>query len=362
MPKTPLTTRYEHDLAIFRGFWPKVGLICGVAIALAYPFLASASWLTVGTLALVMVVGAVALMILTGFTGQISLGHAAFLALGAYTAGIAGGAGYPFFLVLPLGGLVAAGVGLAVGAFALRLKGLYLAVVTLGLLFLVKHLLHAFPDLTGGSRGLAVPVHGWFAGEDAGVFGTLRTPLTLGPITLEPAQHLFLLFLVIAAVTVWVGRNIQRSNTGRAMMAVRDRDMAASALGVHPAQIKMIAFGVSSFFAGVAGVMLAWQYQMITVDPPFNLFMSVNYIAIIVLGGVGTIFGAVAGGIFFAAMAPLAERIGPHIPYLAELSSHQQSTVLFAVIVISFLLFEPLGLFGVWLRIKRYFMAWPFKY
>jgi branched-chain amino acid transport system permease protein len=361
MPTKPLTTRYEHDLAIFRGLWPKVGLAAGLALTLAWPFFASASWLTIGTLALVTIVGAVALMILTGYTGQISLGHAAFLALGAYTAAVMGGWGIPFWLVLPAAGLLAAAVGLAVGPFALRLRGLYLAIVTIGLLYLVKHFLHSFPAVTGGVGGISVPMHLWFDAT-GDVFGSMRISRRLGPVVLRGEQILYFVFLVLAAVTVWMGRNIQRSNTGRAMMAVRDRDLAASALGVHPARVKIVAFGVSSFLAGVAGAMFAWQQQYITVDPPFNLQLSVQYIAIIILGGVGTIFGAVAGAIFFTVVAPLAEVLGPWVPYLRTLSSHQQSTVLFAAVVVAFLLLEPLGLFGIWLRIKRYFMAWPFKY
>ena len=363
MPTRPLVTSYKDELKLFPDMWHQVGLVVALVFVVAFPFVADAHWLTVGNLALVTIVGATALMILTGFTGQISLGHAAFLALGAYTAAILGThLGFPFWLILPVAGLVAAAVGLLIGPFALRLHGLYLAIVTLGLMFLVNHILLSFPSVTRGVAGIAVPMHNWFPGEGGRTMGSFQTTLELGRITLGFDQKLFFLFVLITCGVLWVANNLRRSNAGRAMMAVRDHDTAAAVMGVHVSVVKVIAFGVSSFFAGVAGAMFAFQQQYITVDPPFNLIMSVQYVAMVVLGGVGTLFGAVAGAIAFIVVAPVAEIIGRQLPYIQTLSSAQQSTLLFAVIVIGFLLYEPMGLFGIWLRIKRYFMAWPFKY
>lgn len=363
MPTRKLLTRYEDDLALFPDLWHKVGLGLGVPALLAWPFLASARWLSVGNLALVSVVGAVGLMVLTGFAGQISLGHAAFLAIGAYTVAVtAEQLHLPFWLGIPLGGVLAALVGLAVGPFALRLRGLYLAIVTLGLLFLVAHMLLSFPDLTHGVMGIAVPVHLGFASpEGASALGDWAGPSQLGPLTLKFGQKLYFVFLVLAAGAAWLGANLRRSFAGRAMMAVRDSDLAASALGVDPARAKVLAFGVSGFLGGVAGGMFALHQQYLTVEPPFDLNMSIQYIAMIVLGGIGTIFGAVAGAVAYVALSPLAEEVGRQVPVLRELSSAQQSTVLFALLVMGFLVMEPLGLLGIWLRVKRYFLAWPFK-
>jgi branched-chain amino acid transport system permease protein len=363
MPTKPLVTSYEQDQKLFPDVWHKIGLTLAAVVCVVFPFLAEGQWLTVGNLALVAVVGAVGMMILTGFAGQISLGHAAFLGVGAYTAATLG---YhwqvPFWLGIPAAGLVSAAVGLAVGPFALRLRGLYLAIVTLGLLFLVEHVLLSFPDLTGGVSGLAVPMHSWFvSAEEASAFGSFGDPLKLGGLELDFDQKLYFVFLLIAALTVLASKNIQRSNSGRAMVAVRDHDLAAAVLGVNPARTKIVAFGVSSFFAGVAGAMYAFQQQYITVDP-FNLAMSVDYIAIIVLGGIGTTFGAIAGAIAFVVLAPLAEVMGGYIPLMDALSSGQRETLLFATVVIAFLIFEPLGLYGIWLRVKRYFLGWPFRY
>jgi branched-chain amino acid transport system permease protein len=364
VPTRPLPTCYEDHLRLFPGVWHRTGLTLAVIVLLGFPFLASLRWLTVGNLVLVTTVGAVALMILTGFAGQISLGHAAFLAIGAYTAAVLGThAGVPFWLVLPAAGLTAAAAGLLVGPFALRLRGLYLAIATLGLLFVTSHVLLSFPSLTGGVAGIAVPMHVWFApAGNAGGLSSVAAPLRLGPLTLVFEQKLYFLFLGLATGAVLCGKNLQRSNSGRAMMAVRDHDLAAEVLGVDPARQKIIAFGLSSFMAGVAGAMFAFQQQYITVDPPFNLFMSIEFIAIIVIGGLGTVFGAVAGTLLFTIIGPVAHSLGEHIPLVARLSSAQQSTLTLAVVVVAFMVFEPLGLLGVWLRIRRYFVAWPFRY
>lgn len=362
MPTKPLVTSYLQDLRLFPDRWHHVGIVLGVAVVLFYPFVASDQWLTIANLAWVAVVGAVGLMIVTGFAGQVSLGHAAFLALGAYTAAVGGTRfGLPFWLLLPLAGAIAAAVGVAVGAFALRLKGLYLAIVTLGLVFLVNHVLLSLPEWTGGLSGIPVPMYVWFTPEGNPDL-SLSVEHVMGPIDLPFGRKMYFIYLALAVVAAWMAKNLQRGDAGRAMMAVRDQDLAASALGVNPARTKVLAFGISSFFAGVAGAMFAWQQQYLTVDPPFNLFLSVQYIAMIVLGGIGSVFGAVAGAIAFTVLTPLAEAVGPQIPLIERLTTAQQSTLLFSVLVIGFLVFEPMGLFGIWLRIKRYFAAWPFRY
>jgi branched-chain amino acid transport system permease protein len=364
LPLRPLVVHYEQDLKLFPGFWQKLGLTLGLVVVLVYPFAANAHWLSIANLTLIMTVGAVGLMILTGFTGQISLGHAAFMAIGAYTAGVLGTRmGLPFWLILPIGGLLAAVVGLVVGPFALRLKGLYLVIVTLGLLFLVNHLLVSYPRVTGGVAGIGVPVHLWFTEPGtSGALSPFARTHRIGGLAFGLQAKLYFLFVLLAAGAVWCGKNLQRSNTGRAMMAVRDHDLAAAVMGVNPARYKIIAFGVSSFLAGLAGTMFAFQQQYITVDPPFNLLLSIEFIAIIVIGGLGGVFGAVAGTILYTAVGPLSHTVGDAVPYLSRLSTHQQSVLGLALVVTLFMAFEPLGLLGVWLRVKRYFMGWPFRY
>lgn len=362
MPTRPLVTRYEDDLKLLPGLWHKAGAVLGLAFALSYPWLVSTRWLTVGNLGLVAIVGAAALMVLTGFAGQVSLGHAAFLALGAYTVAVLGvKLGWPFWLALPLAGGVSAFVGVVIGAFALRLKGLYLAIVTLGLVFLTQHVLLAYPEVTNGLSGTSVPMYWWFRGE-SGTAPSVGETWMLGSVVLGFERKLYFIFLLLAGGTVWLTKNVQRSNSGRAMMAVRDQDLAAEVLGVATTRAKLQAFGVSSFLAGIAGAMFAFQQQYITVEPPFDLNLSIQFIAMIVLGGVGSVFGAVSGALAFTFLSPLAESVGHSIPLINQLTSAQQATVLLSVIVVLVLVLEPLGLFGVWLRVRRYFQAWPFRY
>ena len=188
-----LVTSYRQDMALISSRWHWIGLAAGIAVALVYPFYVGDKWMTVGNIALVAVSGSVSLMILTGFCGQISLGHAAFLALGAYTTAVLGTKyQLPYWLLIPIGGSVAALIGVAVGFFALRLKGLYLAIVTIGLIFLVNHTLLALPKHTGGHSGISVPVLSWFGGDP----GALFEPVKIAGLTLTAERKLYFIFLV----------------------------------------------------------------------------------------------------------------------------------------------------------------------
>jgi branched-chain amino acid transport system permease protein len=222
----------------------------------------------------------------------------------------------------------------------------------------------AAAPLTGGLSGSPAPAHAWFVdpANGAGALSPFTDTTVLGPLELTFERKLYFLFLVLAAAALIALRNLARSPSGRAMMAVRDRDLAAACVGVNPTTAKLTAFALSSFFAGVAGSMFALQQQYVTVEPPFDLSMSVAYIAMIVLGGMGSVFGAAAGAIAFTALTPIAEAIGGNLPLLSRLTTGQQSTVIFAVVCCAFLMFEPLGLYGLWLRVQRYFAVWPFRY
>ncbi|MBX2802428.1 MAG: branched-chain amino acid ABC transporter permease [Myxococcales bacterium] len=360
MPSRSLVTSYDQDLNRFEDRWQLIGLGVLLVILVAWPAVVPPRWVTIAVQACTAIVGALSLMILTGFAGQISLGHAGFLAVGAYTAAMLGVHGHvPFWLCMPVSGLVAAGLGLLVGPFALRLRGLYLAIVTLGLLFVVDHVLLSLPEWSGGVSGTTVPMHLWFTdpASGSGQYGRFD----IG-VDLTFSQRLYVLYVPLAVAATLFSQNVRRSRLGRSMIAVRDSDLAATALGIRPARAKVTAFVISSFMAGVAGSMFAFQQQYLTVHPPFDLNMSVQYIAMIVLGGVGTVFGGVAGAVAFVLLSPLAEMLGRNLPLLSGLSSAQQSTIMFSTLVIVVLVVEPLGLYGVWLRVKRYFVAWPFRY
>jgi branched-chain amino acid transport system permease protein len=361
MPTRPLVTRYEDDLALFPDRYHKLAIALAAMFVLAFPFVAGESWLTVGNQALIAIVGSVGLMILTGFAGQISLGHAAFLAIGAFTTAVCGERWHlPFWLCLPIAGTVAAVIGVTAGVFALRLRGLYLAIVTLGLLYIVAHTLESYPALSGTGGAKATPMYVTF-GQSSADMRDVYQKMAYGPVILAWDQKLYFIFLAIALAVVWAGKNLLRSNAGRAMMAVRDHDLAAATLGVNPVRAKLTAFGASSFLAGVAGGMFALQQRTITVEY-FGLQLSIEYVAMIVLGGVGAIWGAVAGAIAFVTLGKLMQTIAPKLPYIAQLPTGLQTSVLFSLLVIGVLVIEPLGLLGLWLRIKRYFMAWPFRY
>jgi len=362
MPTKPLTTKYSDELKLFPDMWHRVGIVVISVAIILVPIVANAHWLNIANNALIAVVGAVGMMVLTGFAGQVSLGHAAFLAVGAYGAAIFSlELGLPFWLCVPISGLLAALVGLSVGPFALRLEGLYLAIVTIGLMFLVEHTLRNGLEMAYGKDYLSVPMHSFFSEAGHTGLGDFRSPWRIGDLVIDADRKIYIVFTVIAGLVVWMGKNLQRSNSGRAMMAVRDGELASAALGVHGARAKMTAFGISSFIAGVAGAMYAFAHPVLTLEP-FGLKMSVDFIAMVVLGGIGTMFGAVWGALAFTVLQPVAELLGGVLPFPASFTSEHQSVLIFFPTLCLFLIFEPFGLLGIWLRLKRYFMAWPFRY
>lgn len=325
------------------------GALAAAVVVLACVPLLSDRWVTTFNLAAISVVGAVALMILTGFAGQISLGHAGFLAIGAYTTAILGAELHlPFYLALPAAGLVAAVVGLGIGVFALRLQGLHLAIVTIGLLYLVQHVLHALPELTGGARGMAVPMY-VVPGDTPAQMRDIYAEMVYGPIRLDFSRKLYLIFAVITAAVVVVATNLRRSGIGRAMLAVQGSELAASSLGIDAARVKVVAFTLSSLLAGIAGGMFGLQQQYLSIEP-FDLTMSVEFIAMVVIGGLGSVLGAVVGAVVFVVATPLLQDLGSALPLLSRLSSAQQSSVLFALLVGFLLIAEPGGLHGWWKR------------
>lgn len=374
MPDRPLPIDHADLLRLYPGTWARAGwTLLAILVAVVVPIafatgMLGPRWASVALDAMVLVVGATGLMLLTGVTGQISIGHAAFVAVGAFTAAATSvHLGLPWWLVLPVAGLVAAGVGQLVGPFALRLKGLYLAIVTLGMIFIVQHVLMRWETVSGGVRGTSVVMWNGFTTVEDGAALTARTPgtfgatpLELGPLTFGRAEQLYLLFLVIAVAAASFARNLLRSRMGRAMAAVGVSDIAAAAIGVRVGRVKVGAFALSSFYAGIAGAMFGWKQGFLTVDPPFGVQMSVEYIAMIFIGGIGTVFGAVAGALLFAFGRPLAEQLA-EVPLVAAtpLQPGHVSLLVFSAAVVGFVVFEPGGLLGIWLRLKRYFLTWP---
>jgi branched-chain amino acid transport system permease protein len=366
-------------------------------------YLGDGDWLRITTQAVIFAVAALGLNLLTGVAGQVSLGHAFFMGVGAYTAvflgGEAGGRtwghGLPMWVWLPGAGIGAALIGVVVAPAAVRVRGLYLAIVTVGLVFIGIHLSRVIPEISGESEiGRDFPPlewRWWKEAEPAISFDDDGHWLWFD-VTGEQKSYLFSLALL--AIFIVVAKNLVRTRTGRALQAIRDRDVAAEIMGVPEFRYKTIAFALSSFFAGVAGAVFA---SFIGRLPPeyWNLVLSVEFIAIILIGGAGTIAGALLGT-FFVVLLPQnlenfihwmneqANGTGPwaafwdlfvstgtgDFGFVSEaqlapgfpLPSSALDAVLYGVLIIVFLLFEPRGLFGIWVTVRNYWRGWPFTY
>lgn len=364
-------TAYAQDMALVNSPAKKWSLAAILVGALLVPFLVQDSTLLVLALGLIAAVGAIGLNLVTGYAGQISLGHAFFIGLGAYTGAILGGDpdgpvigyGLPMWIWLPAAGIVAAVAGLLVGPIAVRLRGLYLAIVTLGLVFIGDHVFRNAREFTGGSgvgrRAAELELFGIDFTSSGVWFGVLE---------LSRAQKQFFLALVFLIIFAVIGRNIARSGVGRAFSAIRDRDVAAAVIGVDLTKYKIMAFAMSSFYAGVTG---ALYYAVIGVFEPaaFTLLLSIQYLAMILIGGVATISGAIMGALFITSLPNISAEIAHFLPGISESSAggglitvFQLEGILYGALIIGFLIFEPRGLFGIWMKIRNYWKGWPFSY
>ena len=351
-------TTYRGDLALRYTRVEYVRLAAIGALVVALPFVLSPFWLTVTNQIGIAIIGAIGLNILVGYTGQISLGQGGFLAVGAYTAGLlAVKTG-----MSPIGGVAAAiGVTAVVGAFfglpALRLKGLYLAIATLAAQEIVVWLITHWEWLTGGTDALVlepVSVFGWTIGVD---------PVTVFGRELLGDQQWYWVIFGFAALAAIVATNLFRTGVGRAFVAIRDHDIAAEVIGVDLARYKVLAFAVSSGFVGLAGALTAYWTQILTWER-FTLDVSILYLAMIIVGGLGTVSGAVYGAVFMigvpAYLDQLSFRVSPDSFLARDLPAIK--LLIFGATIVLFLVFEPRGLARIWQRMKDYFRLWPFRY
>lgn len=355
-----MRTRYRDDLRLFQSDFSRFWLVAFLVVLVAMPFTITDFWLSILNRAAIASIGALGLNLLSGYTGQISLGHAFFIGLGAYTAGYLGGdLGLPVLVWLPVAGLIGALVGVLVGPFALRLKGLYLAIVTIGLVFLGEHLFLNVRSITGGPQGRSVPSP-MIGDVNLGNWSSFGVPLNR-----EQSFYLFLLPLLVMATLF--AKNVVRSRAGRAFQAIRDREIAAAIIGVNLARYKVVSFALSSFYAAAAGALLGSYFRYVT-PTQFDLLLSINYIAMIIVGGIGSIMGSILGAAFIVAIPPIVETFSDRIPFVAQsvgeggLSIFTLNQIIFGGLIVFFLVFEPLGLAGIWRKIKVYFKAWPFSY
>ncbi|MEV6029793.1 branched-chain amino acid ABC transporter permease [Nonomuraea sp. NPDC052116] len=360
-----LYTSYAQDMALLdtpaKRVW--TGLLVLLAFGLAVLLQDRSLEVLAGAYALA--IGAIGLNIVTGYAGQVSLGHAFFVAIGAYTAAAVSGPvdgeriGFglaEIWIWLPAAGLVAAVAGVLVAPLATRLRGLYLAVVTLGLVFLGEHVFKEWQDLTGGpgvGREAAVPQLFGVRLDQDGPLGTRE-------------QSLYVLMLALLVVFALAARNLARSRVGRAFAAIRDRDIAAEVIGVPLTRYKVLAFGISSFYAGCAGGLL-YTISGYVEPGSFSLLLSVQFIAMVLIGGVATVSGSIAGALFISLLQPLTRALPALMPFVSADTTltpnvFQVETVLYGLLIVVFLIFEPRGLFGLWIRVRNYWKSWPFSY
>ena len=365
-------------------------------------FLGDGDWLLIVARMLVFAIAALGLNLLSGLGGQVSLGHAFFMGVGAcaavYLGGTSGeatwGHALPIWIWLPGAGIAAALVGVIVSPVAVRLRGLYLAIVTLGLVFLGIH----FGNTSWGRKIAGPPELGRpFPDLDIRVWKEERPVVNVGDdgrwlwFDVSDGQKRYLFLLVFTILFAVLAKNLVRTRTGRALQAIRDRDIAAEVMGVPEFSYKVIAFAVSSFFAGVSGALFASLSQGVQARD-FNLFLSVEFIAILLIGGAGTTSGALIGT-FFVVMVPRFVESFMHWLDTAEggivgvlagvvlteggdfgiintaiqtpgwtLSVFDWNIVLFGALIVVFLIAEPLGIFGIWVRVRNYWKRWPFSY
>ena len=431
-----MRTSYKEDAAILPTAFQKGGvaflLLSLVLMALGAPIFGAIpkyflgnTWLIPVGITLCFAIAALGINILVGVTGQVSLGHAFFMGAGAYTAVMLGGnigeqeswkacvpfhdnlgllesqgecgLGLPIWIWLPAAGLVAALIGVFVSPAAVKVRGLYLAIVTVGLVFIGLHLGRMLPEWAGdfesGRKWPKLDIRLWK--EETPLVALSEDGQWFGLIELKEEQKQFFFLLAVVVLMTVLAKNLVRSRTGRALQAIRDRDVAAEVMGVPEFEYKRLGFAISSFYAGIAGALFAsFTGRVSPVD--FGLLLSVDFIAILLIGGAGTIAGALLGTVFVELLPNVVERLtdwlsdqldaggmggaisnflltngsdgdfGPiSIATTAPgwpMSVFFWNLVIYGVLIVVFLIFEPLGLFGIWIKFRNYWKGWPFSY
>jgi branched-chain amino acid transport system permease protein len=345
-------TSYAADMAMLPLPNTRVGLVLAAVIFLVLLPLAGGEYvISVTNLILVAVVGAVGLNILVGYTDQVSIGHGAFMSVGAYAgANLITRLDMPFWVAVPAGGVMAAVIGTLVGIPSLRIKGLYLAIATLAAQLIIEWTINHVPAISGGAQStIQVP-----------------PPTVFGARLTEHWQmYYFLMAFVIVAL---VGAaNLIRSRVGRAFIAIRDQDIAAEIIGINISRYKLYAFAISSFYAGVAGVLYTYLYGIANYEQ-FSLLVSIDFLAMIIIGGLGSPLGPVFGAIFVTLLPILVRRFletfGGYFLDPSALATVVPSLrlAIFGSLIIFFLVVEPEGLNRLWRKVRAYFRTWPFSY
>jgi branched-chain amino acid transport system permease protein len=338
-------TTYRSDLSLVetRTRWAFLAIFI-LALA-AFPFVASPFLLDLASQVLIALIGALALMLLTGFAGQISLGHAGFIAAGAYiTAILYKELGAPIWVTLPASGIVGALLGIIFGLPSLRLKGVYLALSTLAMHFIVVYFGAEYESRRGFATGIVIK------------------PPTIGSYVLKDPLAWYFVLLTAAVLAMIFSINLVRSRSGRAWVAIRDREVVAEAIGVKVPFYKLSAFVTGAVMTSISGCLFAYYRGFVSVEA-YSLFLTIQYVAMIIIGGLGTILGTVFGTVFVVVLPYAIDAMGRALQVPARLTTYMFAIqyASFGLIMIVFLVLEPGGLVAVWNRIRTYFILWPFK-
>jgi branched-chain amino acid transport system permease protein len=341
---------YAEELKIFETYFGRICLVLFLAfLFLVAPFIVSTYMLYILNMIGIAAISAIGLNILIGYTGQISLGHGAFFGVGAYAAAIlATRLGLGFYFAIPAAGIITALVGMIFGIPSGRLKGLYLTIATLAGQFIIEYVLIHWDSLTKGTIGITLPAPKIIQWEIAG-----------------DKAFFFLIFISLVLMT-WFAVNIMRSKYGRAFIAIRDNDRAAEGMGIPIFKYKLLSFAISSFYAGFAGAL--WAYYMVSITTePFNLGLSVEFIAMVIIGGLGNIPGAIFGATFITVLNELLRfstgllmNIGFVVSFGLNMAPLREFT--FGLVIVLFILLEPRGLAELWRIARSSFRLWPFSY
>ena len=347
-----LKTSYEADMALYPlpiARWTVA--VLAVIFFLLIPLTLHEYYLSVANLVWIAVIGALGLNILVGYTGQVSIGHGAFMSVGAYTAAnLAIRLGSPWPVNLLAGGLMAAAVGAVVGIPSLRIKGLYLAIATLAGQLIIEWTINHVTFISGG------------------VQASIDVPRPrLGSYVLSSQREMYYFLLVFVVLAIVGTLNLVRSRVGRAFIAIRDQDIAAEIIGINIFRYKLLAFAISSFYAGVTGVLYTY-YLGIANYEQFQIGVSIDYLAMIIIGGLGSVLGSIFGAAFVT-LLPIMIRYA--MEAFGDLFFAPQTVLnlipnlrlmLFGALLIFFLIVEPEGLNRLWRNIRNYFRIWPFAY
>ncbi|HJV88449.1 MAG TPA: branched-chain amino acid ABC transporter permease [Noviherbaspirillum sp.] len=336
----PFKTDYRQDIRLFELPIDVTWYALLAAIVLIAPLWLDSYYISQLTLIFIYAVVSVGLMLLSGYTGQISIGHAAFLAVGAYTEAVFAKWGAPFLVSLPAAFIASGLIGIIVGLPALRVKGIYLAIATLAFGFIVEEALTRWESVTGGSNGLQL--------------GHIQLP----GLAIDSGTKFYYLSLAILVLILLGTLNLLRSPTGRAFVAIRDSQISAQSMGINLAKYKTTAFALSAAITGVAGVLYAHKLRFISPEQ-FGIQMSVELLMMIVIGGLGSLHGAILGAIFIIALPEAISAFKDYLPPAIAQQTGLQPTI-FGIVLIGFILFEPEGLHGRWVKIRTYFELFPF--